>query len=317
MKQRSMSSKIGEKILYGIFRVVGALPLRALYLLADAIAFVMERCVGYRSRVVTDNLVSSFPEKDAAEIKKIKRGFYKFLADYFMETLKMASMSHSEMKKRMRFEGIEEVARALSDGRSVTLYLGHYGNWEWVSSLPLYFPKEVKAAEIYHPLENVASDEAFLRLRQRFGAIAIAMSDTMRILTGWYRKGDVSVTGYIADQVPGYNSIHLWVDFLNHDTPVFSGPERISRLLKAEAYYIDISRPRRGEYVGKFVKLSDDASREEKFSLTRRYFEMLEATIRRAPELWLWSHRRWKRTREGFEREFPDASSRKNRLNRL
>lgn len=306
-----------ERLLYGIFLIAGSVPLRVLYIVADVIAFVMNHVLRYRRRVVMENLCTSFPEKSSTEIKEIRNGFYKFLADYFMETLKMSRLSSKEMKKRMMFEGIEDVARTLQEGRSVTLYLGHYCNWEWVSSLPLYFPDGIKSAEIYHPLENRVSDAAFLRLRRRYGAIAIPMNDTMRVLKGWYMDGIPSVTGYISDQVPGYNSIHLWVDFLNHDTPVFSGPERISRLLNAEVYYIDMFRPKRGYYIGKFVKMSCNASQEEKFSLTRHYFKLLEESILRSPQYWLWSHRRWKRTREGFEKEYPDAALRQSRLSRL
>ena len=114
--------------------------------------------------------------------------------------------------------------------------------------------------------------------------------------------------------MPGYNGIHCWVDFLNHDTPVYSGPERIARMQHSQVYYLDIRRPRRGYYIGKFIKMADDAAECEKFTLTKEYFRLLEESIRRQPQYWLWSHRRWKRTRAAFMARFPDADERLRRL---
>lgn len=308
-------SALQYALLCAVLTPLSLLPLRALYLISDVLAWTMHSVVRYRRKVVASNLRSSFPGRAEREIASIERRFYRFLADYFVETVKMLTMSRRQMLRRMRFEGMEEADRALSEGRDVTLYLGHYCNWEWVSSLPLHFTStKAVGGQIYHPLENEASDRFFLRLRGRWGAVSIRLNDTLKAITGWHREGTPSMTGYIADQMPGYNGIHCWVDFLNHDTPVYSGPERIARMLHSEAYYLDITRPRRGEYVGRFVKMASDASKCEKFSLTREYFRLLEASIERAPEYWLWSHRRWKRTREAFMARFPDAEARLRRL---
>ncbi len=299
-----------EKLLlpaaWGLVRLFSFLPFRVLYLISDFLALVLHRLVRYRVGVVRGNLSSSFPDRPKAELRSIEKKFYRWLCDYCVETLKLASLSREAIERRMRFEGAEEVAAELEAGKSVSLFLGHYCNWEWVSSLPLHFPEGAKSAQIYHPLENKVSDAVFLRLRSRFGALSVAMRDTFRVLLTWQREGYASVTGYIADQVPGYAGTHYWADFLNHDTPVYSGGERMARRLRTSAWYIDMSRPRRGYYSGHFVKLADDASELPEFVVTERYFRHLEATICRTPQYWLWSHRRWKRTREEYVRLFPD-----------
>lgn len=301
-------------LLYTIFFCLSLLPLRLLYVFSDLLAWLAGDVIRYRRRVVEDNLRTSFPEKSPAEINRIRRGFYRFLTDYFFETVKLTTMSKSTMFKRMRFEGIEQAVKAMERGRSVTLYLGHYCNWEWVSSLPLHFHGDAIGGQIYHPLENAASDRLFLKLRGRWGAYSIKLHETLKVVKRWIGEGRVSMIGYIADQVPGWNGIHCWVDFLNHDTPVYSGPERIARLLHSEVYYLDMHRPRRGYYVGKFIRMAEDANECEKFFLTREYFRLLETSIRRAPAYWLWSHRRWKRTHEEFNAKFPDAAERLKRL---
>ena len=224
----------------------------------------------------------------------------------------MATMSEKEMSSRMRFENVEAIEETLRRGQPVSVMLGHYCNWEWCSSLPLHLSSPAHIMQIYHPLSNKDADRAFLMLRQRYGATSVAMADTLRAIIGARRSGIPSITGYIADQAPLYDSTHLFVDFLNHDTPVLTGAEKISRKIGAAMFYTDVRRERRGHYVCRFVQITPDASSEEQFLPTRRYWQMLEESIRRQPHLWLWSHNRWKRTRQGFMQYFtPDEADRR------
>ena len=291
----------GEKIEYWFLRVsfgaVSRLPFRILYGISDFMAWLADDVVHYRRKIVEENLRSSLPALSESEIKDTRRKFYRFLTDYFVETVKMGHMSGERMKRHMRFENIDEVSEHLRDGRNVTLLLGHYCNWEWVSSLPLHFPENVECGQIYHVLHNRAADKMFLRLRSHYGATSIPMEETLRRLIKWQREGKASVVGYIADQSPKPNSIHYWLDFLHHDTPVITGPERISRKLKCAVYYLDMHREKRGYYSGKFVRISEDASQEPENRIIREYFGMLQKTIEDCPPYWLWSHRRWKRHR--------------------
>lgn len=284
---------------FNLIRLISYVPFRVLYCLSDVLAWIARDVVGYRRKVVMDNLRSSFPDKSEKELKTISRKFYRFLGDYIVETVKLASMSEKTMRKRLRVENIEEINEAVTRGQSVSVYLGHYCNWEWVSSLPLHIDKCAQCAQVYHPLSNKAFDRLLFRLRTRFDANNIPMTDIMQTLIGWKRVGVPSVTGYIADQVPSLN-IHLFVDFLNHDTLVYTGPERISKFLGAKAVYAHMSRPRRGYYVLRFIPISENAKKEEIFKTSREYFRLLEENIKEAPQYWLWSHRRWKRTREQF-----------------
>ena len=300
--------------LLSLFFILSLLHLRVLYVLSDILAWLVADVIGYRRRVVLENLASSFPTKSPEEIERIARKFYGFLTDYFVETVKLTTMSRRQMIRRMRFEGIQKVDATLRDRRDVVLYLGHYCNWEWVSSLPLHLTPGALPGQIYHPLESPAADRLFLRLRGRWGAISVRLHETLRVIARWRRDGTTSIVGYIADQVPGYNGIHCWIDFLNHDTPVYSGPERIARMQHAEVYYLDISRPRRGQYIGRFIRITPDAAREPQFFVTREYFRLLQQSICNHPQYWLWSHRRWKRTRAEFMAKFLDAEDRLKRL---
>lgn len=303
------------KIVYALVYLVSLLPLRVLYLLADVLAGLMHTVIRYRRRVTRDNLTHCFPELPVKEIRRTERRFYRFLADYFVETLKLASMSEKEMRRRMRFEGLDEVNADLRRGRCVSLFLGHYGNWEWVSSMPLHLWRGAHPCQIYHHLHNRTAAYIFEKLRTRFGATNIPMEDTLTVIGHDWRDGVPNICGYIADQSPKYASLHHFVDFFGRETAVLTGTERISRLVHAPVYYCEMTRPRRGRYVCRFIKMTGDASALPKFTLTDDYWRRLEAQIRREPYLWLWSHRRWKHTAARFRELYPDDWSR--RLSRL
>lgn len=294
---KEIGNEIGYRLLWTAVWLASLLPMRVHYLFSGFLAWLARDVVRYRRKVVHRNLTESFPEKSPEEIRAIERRFYGWFADYIVETVKCASMSQKEMFRRMRFENLEEVNAVLREGRTVILYLGHYGNWEWVASLPMHLDRSAARGQIYHKLNNRVFDRLLLRLRSRWEGVNIEMHDTLRAYRQWQQEGTASVIGFIADQVPNYRSIHLWVPFLNHDTPVFSGAERIARMTNAATFYCQVSRPRRGEYLLRMHKMADDASKTEKFSQTKDYFRRLEEDIRRTPEIWLWSHRRWKRTR--------------------
>ncbi len=286
-------------MLYRITYILSLLPFRLLFIISDVMAWIACDVLKYRRDVVRNNLKSSFPENSDKENRQIEKRFYKFLCDYFIETVKLASMSPKEMQKRMRVENIEEINEAVKSGQSVSLYLGHYCNWEWISSLPLHIDPAAKCAQIYHPLNNKSFDKLLYKLRTRFKANNIPMSDIMQHLVRWKKEGVPSVTGYIADQAPGLN-IHLFLEFLNHETGVYTGPERISKFLGAKAIYGHMSRPKRGYYTLLLIPISPNVRKEEIFETSRKYFRLLEDNIKESPQYWLWSHRRWKRPRSLF-----------------
>lgn len=290
---------INRALLSGMFRGMGALPWSMLRGLSSFIAWFAHRVVRYRVGICRDNIRSSFPDMSDKEVDETIKGFYHFLADYFIETMKLGTMSPDEMKIRMRFENIEEVNDDLRAGHNVSIFLGHFCNWEWVSSMPLWLDLSTGAipCQIYHPLSNVAADEVFGSIRSRFGATNLPMATSAKTLMEMSAKGIPSITGYIADQTPSWRAIHHWIPFLNHDTPVFTGAEKISRKIHAAAYYLDMRRPERNKYVGKFLKITPDTATEPVNKVTETYFGMFEDSIKSQPPLWLWTHRRWKHRR--------------------
>ena len=299
----------------GCWYLLSWLPLCVLYLFSDCIYYLLYYCIRYRRKVVRKNLVNSFPKKSLKEIIAIEKGFYAWFCDYVVETIKLRTMSAEELQKRMVFEGLETVYADMEKNNQTFCfaYLGHYCNWEWVSTLPLWTKDKLGCAQIYHPLENEAFNTLFVNLRGRFGSESISMSETLRRIIQLKNEKKKTLIGFLADQTPMWNSIHLWMDFLSQETPVFTGTERIAKQVNAYVCYIDITRPRRGYYHGLFkpVKVDAQIPVTSEYPITEVYMHLLEETINRAPAYWLWSHNRWKRKREVAERRMMEQEKRK------
>ena len=296
--------KVLYYIVYLIWYVFSLLPMRIHYINSDILFLIAYHLIRYRRGVVRKNLKESFPEKTEAELRKIERGFYHFFCDYLVESVKLMTISRENLKRRMVFKGTELIEECIEQGQSCAIYLGHYCNWEWITSMPLWLTPKAQCGQIYHPIENKDFDQLFLRLRQRLGAICIPMQDTLRKMLEFRKAEQPVVIGYISDQKPHWVNIHHWVDFLHHDTPVLTGTERIVRKLNHAVFYADVRRVRRGYYEMTIVPITREPQKMGDFELTDRYYQLLEESIRRAPEFWLWSHNRWSRTREEFNRRF-------------
>lgn len=285
---------------YGFWYLMSLLPLRLLYLLSDFLCIIVSRVVKYRHRVIWKNLTTSFPEKTEAEIKAIERGFYHYFCDYLVETIKLMTMSRKQLMRRMTFTGMEELNKILAEGQSAAVYLGHYGNWEWITSMPYWASGNAVCCQLYHPLENEYFDRLFKYVRERQGALCIPMQESLRKILQFGKEGKPLLIGYISDQAPLWWNIHHWLDFLHHDTPVLTGAERIAKHTGQAFVYGDVRRVCRGHYNCEMRVIRRDTKNMPDFEITDIYYQLLEETIRRQPEIYLWSHNRWKRTREEF-----------------
>ena len=283
-------------ILFFLLYLLSLLPLRLLYLLSDCLFFPLFYVVKYRRKVVEKQLEECFPEKSIQERQVIEHQFYHFFCDYLVEVIKLFSISKEEMMRRMKFVGIEQVREELKDKKFCFMYLGHYCNWEYIASLQYWLP-EIHCGQIYHRIYNQAFDDLFLKLRGQFGGESILMKDTLRrILTLRSQEKKVMI-GFIADQLPKWENMHHWTTFLNHDTSFFIGAERIAKQVDAALYYVDVERVKRGYYQVRFRLMTLHPKEFPDYTLTDRYACWLEESIRQKPAYWLWTHKRWKRTK--------------------
>ena len=275
-------------------KLLSYIPFKVLYVLSDCLYYPLYYVVRYRRRIVRKNLTESFPEKSEQEIVQIEKKFYHFFADQVLETCKMMTISSEEIIRRIKFVNTEAANAVFQKGKSIALYMGHYGNWEWIPSIPLWLDKNVMAVQIYHKLSNENMDRLMLHNRERLGAVSVEMRKTARYITDMVAKQKVGIVGFIADHSPRKKDAHHFLSFLNHDTPVLTGTEKIIKHYNFEAWFLKMKRVKRGYYEAELVRLHENPKSLSDFELTAMYFQILEEMILECPELYLWTHNRFK-----------------------
>lgn len=281
--------------------LISLLPFPLFYGVCDVMFLLLYYVIGYRKKVVLQNLQNAFPDKSAKEIEQIRRRFYRYFCDLLLETFKTLTISRATAIRRCK---LTSEAQALFDGyaaqnRSIMIVMGHYGNWEWAGNT---FSLQGKhhLYVVYHPLSNKYFNGLIYRMRTRFGTGLISMKDTFRDMVA--HKNELDATAFIADQTPAPNSAY-WTTFLNQDTPVFLGTEKIARKMNYPVVYVRVQRVKRGYYEISARTLFDHPVSTTDGEITTAHTQALEQDICARPEFWLWSHRRWKHKRPETARQ--------------
>jgi KDO2-lipid IV(A) lauroyltransferase len=245
---------------------------------------------------VRKNLNNAFPEKTPAEILKIEKEFYRKFCDYFVETIKMMHISDSQIKERMVFKNVELLLDLIDKRQSVMLLLGHYGNWEWITSLALQLKpcEHTVFGQVYRPLKNKVFDRFFIRLRKRFHSVGFTKYAIFRDLVNLRRENKNWIIGFISDQKPSGNQIPYRIQFLNQETLVITGTEKIARHTGAAVCYVDITCLKRGYYEASIRLVTGNPAGTSELEITEKYMRSLEQTILRNPSGYLWTHNRWR-----------------------
>lgn len=267
-------------------------PLRVLFVLSDIIYFIIYYVIGYRKKVVFENLRNSFPHKTDKEIEIIARKFYRHFCDILMEMVKLFNVTPAEMQRRIKYRNPEVMDLCYAQKKHILVVLGHYNNWEWGCSMSIGAPYEFTG--IYKPLSNPYFDKLMAKLRCQFGGKVVPMKQSARYFSHNISTGKFTQLYFIADQSPMSEEVQYWTTFLNQDTPVYLGIEKMARKYRQPVIYAHFIKIKRGYYEVELTKLCDDCSLLQPYELTEMHIRKLEAVINEKPEYWLWTHRRWK-----------------------
>jgi Kdo2-lipid IVA lauroyltransferase/acyltransferase len=279
--------------------LISLFPFPILYLFSDALFVIAYLVFGYRKKVVTLNLERAFPEMSPQERNRIRRKFYRHFCDVIFETIKLLTIKPETFRNRcvMDRECIATFNRFIERNQSVIGVMGHCGNWEWGAiAHQLYFTRMITG--VYHPLSNKGFDRLMLDLRSRFGGDIVAMNHLYKRLLSLRQQNVSTTVGLIADQSPAPESAY-WTTFLNQDTPVFNGPEKLARKFNNPVIYLKVMKTGRGRYTLSATVLTETPLELDEGKISELHTRALEANIREQPHCWLWSHRRWKHVRMG------------------
>lgn len=284
------------KIKFSPFYVFTIIPMPVLYVISNILFVLAYHILHYRRDVVYTNLKNSFINKDEKEIRAIEKEFYKYFCDIMLESFKTLTISKKEIGKRFHIKNIELIQKYYDENRSVILYAAHQGNWEWLAFLPLFMPHQ--GVTFYQPLSNKYFDELMRSIRERFGTICIDSKLGYRKLVDFKQKNILIMNAIIGDQSPSKESGKYWTRFLNQDTAFLVGAARIGTQNNQAFVFPSFTRKKRGRYELEFKPMDMKVENKNGFEIIDEYARLLEETIHKSPEMWLWSHRRWKLSRD-------------------
>lgn len=286
-----MFKKVISQVSIIFLYALSLLPMPILHVLGSFSYIIVYYVLGYRKKVVTLNLVNSFPDKKAEDIKKIEKRFYKYLTSLIFEIIKLSTISKEELQRRFKFKNIELINSYLDNGKSVLVCSAHYGNWEWGTVAAGLSLKGV-SYPIYKPLSNKVFDKWFNTIRSRFGNRMVSMRQTYRALTE--SKDEATVFYFGSDQAPPKLKSHYWVEFLHQPTSIPMGVEKIAVKTKRPVFYLKVKVIKKGYYEVDCLPLCLHPEESTGHEITNLHARILEETIQNDPAYWLWSHKRWK-----------------------
>ena len=280
-------------LLYPILWLVSILPFPVFYAFSDFVWFLIYKVIGYRKKTVTANLKLVFPEKTNSEIIEIRSKFYHHMCDMFLEMIKHMTIDEKELKKRFTFTNLDYLRELESRNKSIIVMCGHYASYEWLTSLKL-FGLKYQSFGIYKKIRNKYFDNLIQNIRGRFDTKMISMYRATDSIQKNEQKGQLGIYGMIADQSPKLQRAKYWFNFLGVRVPVFEGSERLARKLNMNVIYLHVEKKDRGFYEATFLPVTENATEEPPHKITRKFLDHLESQIRKKPEYYLWTHKRWK-----------------------
>jgi Kdo2-lipid IVA lauroyltransferase/acyltransferase len=255
--------------------------------------YILLKISGYRREVVITNLHNSFPEKTDKEIDKIAQSYFRYLCDLILETLKTLKMTEKQSRERCKFHNEAWLDQLYEEKRSIIIVMGHYGNWEWAGP-SFTLATKYQLIVIYRPLSNPYFEKMTSGMRTRFGTLITPVNNTLRDMVA--KRSQITATAFIADQNASPENGY-WTTFLNQDTSVFVGPEKLAKKFNYPVVYMNVKRIKRGYYEVFPELIAENPKETPDNEILEAFTNRLEKEILIDPSIWLWSHRRWKHQR--------------------
>lgn len=278
-------------LVYPFLWLISILPFRLFYFFSDFVFFVLFYVVGYRKRVVSENLARAFPGKSKKELKKIKKEFYRHMCDMFLEMVKTLNLSKEELKERYKIINIEVLQDIVKD-KSVLIVCSHYANWEWNVSINNYV--NAKGYAVYQKIGNSYFDDLIKKIRAKWNTTLITQQETVKTVYRNVQNGIISAYGMVSDQSPQVKRAQYWSEFMGVKVPIFNGPESMARKLDLAVVFLKVSKVKRGYYQAEFIPITTSGKQTKKHQITDQFLRLTEDQIREKPEYYLWTHKRWK-----------------------
>ncbi|TVQ50648.1 MAG: hypothetical protein EA362_01855 [Saprospirales bacterium] len=290
-----MNNFFSKMVIVLVLNPLSRLPFSVIYVISDLLFFLVYYLIRYRKKVVLNNLRNSFPEKSEKEINKIAREFYKHFCDLILESIKLPGLTDAEAKKRMVIEGQEIFQELYDRNRNIIPMSGHYNNWEWAASMiPTFI--NYRCFGIFKPLKNKTFNDYITHTRSRFGMGMVSKKEFYREIVPVIGEKPKAIF-FLSDQLPQNPYKTYWTEFLNQETGFPYGAGIYAVKYNYPVVYGKIFKEKRGFYRLKIELINDNPANSSPEELLKKYSDLLESQILDNPQYWLWTHKRWKRSK--------------------
>ena len=279
-------------LVYPVIWLLSSLPMALLYLLSDGLHLLFFYVIGYRKRVVLDNLTLAFPEKEEQELLEIRKKFYRHFTDLVVESVKAFTMSKAFVSKRYAFNNPEVVNDLHKKGRSIAFVGAHQANWEWSCSMPMVV--DVLCFGAYTRMGNKYFDRVIKKSRSKFGFIGYETTKTVQAIKSNFDNGVQGLYLLLSDQSPQIHKTHYWREFMGVKVPIHTGAEMLAKKFDMAVVNYSIKKIKRGRYKVDLDLITETPQQFKNYEITDQYLAIVERNIREQPEYYLWSHKRFK-----------------------
>ena len=279
-------------LVYPIIWILSLMPMRILYVISDIFYGILFYLVGYRKKVVLDNLKMAFPEKEESELKRIRKKFYRHFTDLIVESVKAFTMSRKFISKRYTFKNPEVVNDLYKKGRSIAFMGAHQANWEWSCSMPLWV--DITCLGAYTRVGNKYFDKVIKTSRTKFGFDGYETTKTIDQMKKNFDDGLQALYLLLSDQSPQVHKTHYWSEFMGIKVPIHTGAEMLAKKFDMAVVNYSVKKIKRGRFEVTFELITETPNEFENYQITDQYLVITERNIREQPEYYLWSHKRFK-----------------------
>lgn len=279
-------------ITYPIIWLLSLLPMRILYLLSDFLYLIFFYLIGYRKKVVLENLQLAFPKKEISELKSIQKKFFKHFTDIFVESIKAFTISKRTIRKRYKYINPELINDLYEKGRSIAFMGAHQANWEWSISIPLVV--KITCFGAYTRIGNSYFDKTVKDSRTKFGFIGYKTTETIKSISKNFDEGVQGLYLLLSDQSPQIHKTHYWREFMGVKVPIHTGAEMIAKKFNMAVVNYTVKKVKRGYFEVTFETITEHPNEFKDYEITDRYLAIVERNIIDQPEYYLWSHKRFK-----------------------
>ncbi len=293
-------------LVYPLLWLISRLPFKIIYFISDGVHILLYHVIGYRKKVVRNNLSLAFPEKSDEERLLIEKEFYKHFCDMFLEMIKTLGITNKQMKKRYVFTNVEVMQKLESEGKNIMIMMPHYASWEWVFSLNSMVKS--KAYAIYQPIQNKYFDRLVRNIRSKYGTTLIKTYESRNIIAAAKETNELITVGIISDQSPMLQRARHWAKFMDVLVPIHVGAEELCKSHGMIPVYLKVKKVGRGYYQATFKILTENPSAIANYEISEAFMKETEKSIREAPEYYFWTHKRWKH-KDKVPKEFQKDTS--------